>query len=296
MAMKVQTAVSAEAFKQKDKHRLFVEGSGPNALDPLVMKELFKDRIDVKALGASSNIRCAAESLYPHDPHSYFLIDRDHHDDEVVEAHWNNFPDPAKYNLLIWRRKELENYFLIPEYLYNSAYIAVSKDELMGCIIAASQRRLFIDAANKVVVGIREQLKENWIDIFTAVEEFATKDAAIEKLRNTPEFSAHPDKISERLTPSLIAALFEAMLEKLTGGCAVLEYDSGQWLELLSGKKIYASIVQQCFKVKAPDNRLLQGKLREKLVATELLQQDLSKQPADFQQLHHLIISKLGQS
>ncbi len=90
-------------------HVLFVEGSGRNALDPKVLKELRDLDIRVEPLGASFHVSSVAEALHEYHPTYYFLVDRDHHDDAFVEASWTNFPDPEKKNLLVWPRRELEN-------------------------------------------------------------------------------------------------------------------------------------------------------------------------------------------
>jgi hypothetical protein len=58
-----------------------------------------------------------AHALYQYHHDYYFLIDRDHHNDEEIEQYWEKFPDESTDNPLIWRRREIENYFLIPEYL-----------------------------------------------------------------------------------------------------------------------------------------------------------------------------------
>ena len=55
--------------------------------------------------------------MYPHHPTYYFLIDRDHHDIDFINRSWYNFPDPNTHNLLIWRKREIENYFLEPNWL-----------------------------------------------------------------------------------------------------------------------------------------------------------------------------------
>jgi len=51
--------------------------------------------------------------------------------------------------------------------------------------------------------------------------------------------------------------------------------------------------VNECFQVRDSDSNLLKGKEAVTLVATELLQQDVSLQPADFKQLHALIAARV---
>lgn len=114
--MRVEDSVRPEQVRQSARHTLFVEGARDDAFDPTVLKRLF-GMITVKALGPSHHIRAAAEAMYAHHPEHYFIIDRDFHDDTDVERTWSRFPDPEFSNLLMWRRRELENYFIEPAYL-----------------------------------------------------------------------------------------------------------------------------------------------------------------------------------
>jgi len=107
----------AEDVRQGAKHVLFVEGKDENALDPLVLREIVAPPVEVKALGPSYHISAVAEALHRHHPSYYFLVDRDHYDDDFVEKCWTRFPDPDTSNLLVWRRRELENYCTAPDCL-----------------------------------------------------------------------------------------------------------------------------------------------------------------------------------
>ncbi len=99
-----------EEIRQSARHTLFVEGRSPDSIDPIVLQELFKGlSVRVEPLGPSYHIKSAAEALYRQHPDYYFLIDRDHYYDDFVEKCWRNFPDPDTNNLLVWRKRELEN-------------------------------------------------------------------------------------------------------------------------------------------------------------------------------------------
>ena len=116
---------------ENSKHVLFVEGKDDQAFDPVVLSELFSEEINVKALGSSPSIRSVAPALHTYHPTYYFLIDRDFHfTDEEIDEHWEKFPNKETYNLLIWKRKEIENYFLEPQYLAASKYCLVSPEIL----------------------------------------------------------------------------------------------------------------------------------------------------------------------
>lgn len=114
-----------QAIHRAAGHTLFVEGK----FDADVLNEFFKahplgdNLLHVEPFGPSFSIRAAAEALHRHHREYYFLIDRDHCDDAEVARSWENFPGPATKNILVWRRRELENYFLIPEYLLRSPHL-----------------------------------------------------------------------------------------------------------------------------------------------------------------------------
>lgn len=94
-----------------------------------------------------------------------------------------NFPDQETHNLLVWRRREIENYFLEPEYLSQSKFCRVSQDRLEQKVLQCANERLFLDAANYVVTSIREELKRNWIQKFSNPEEFSSREIALQRLK-----------------------------------------------------------------------------------------------------------------
>jgi hypothetical protein len=157
--MKVIKDARPEEVKQSARHILFVEGSGKTPIDPIILNTLLKDSITVRPLGPSYHVKSVAEALYKEHPFYYFLIDRDHNSDTTVNKFWSNFPDPDQNNLLIWKRREIENYFLIPDYLMKSKYISVTKNQLESCLVDTCQKFIFFDIANQVITEIRETLK-----------------------------------------------------------------------------------------------------------------------------------------
>ena len=154
--MRAITNVDAKAVDYRNEHILYVEG-GDESIDSEVLNTL-ANNIWIQPLRTASSIRSVAESLYPTHPKSYFLIDRDHHiSDEQVETYWRDFPDPNTKNLLVWRRKELENYFLEPSFLIKSSFCKEEFKEnngqrLQEQIISLAQEWLYFDTANYVVV------------------------------------------------------------------------------------------------------------------------------------------------
>ena len=97
----------------------------------------------IEPLGASFSVTSVAQALHPFHPNYYFLIDRDHHDDDFVERCWRNFPNEDELNLIGFGGEEkLENYFLEPSYLAHSKYIVADVDRLREGILERAQREI----------------------------------------------------------------------------------------------------------------------------------------------------------
>jgi hypothetical protein len=258
--------VGTDEIWQRARHVLFVEGKDANAIDPMILEILFEDMIEeyrfwVKPMGASYHVKSVAEALHKHHPNYYFLIDRDHHhDDKFIEKCWKNFPDPTTDNLLVWFRRELENYFLIPDYLVKSQYITVSEDELRQHIRETFQERLYLETVNHVIVYIREELKNKWIELFEKPSEFRTKDEAIAKLVNLPAFTVPMTKMTHLSSQDKLKDLFDEFIELFTDDKKTLEFGCGQWHQLMRGKKVLPRIINRCFQVKDAQGKFLQGK------------------------------------
>ena len=282
-----------DELHQSAKHILNVEGGGGNSLDLEVLQALLGPRIRVRALGSSQDIQGAARSLFSVHPDWYFLIDRDHQTDAFVEKFWEEFPNPVTCNLLVWRRRELENYFIIPEYATKSEYLKVSEDQLRGTILHCCRKRLFFDAANQVVILIREQFKAKWVEQFPRVTEFPSREAALAKLAGLPELAAKRKATSKLLSQRQVSKLFSEVLDGLTGGTERLEYGCGRWLELLKGKGVLPTVVNRCFRVVDAGGRVLQCPKSVNEVAKELVRKRLADQPQDFQGLVNLIRAKV---
>jgi len=271
-------------------HRLFVEGSDPEGLDPTVLREVLRDLpIRVEALGPSFHVESAARALHHSHPKYYFLIDRDHLGRSAVEARWREFPDPNHDNLLIWRWRELENYFLDPAYLGKSPYLTCTQQQLERQILSAAGRRLYFDAANLVIVQLREELKTNWIRQFASTRGFSTQKAALQKLLSRPEFSSKARSVSQKLRSDRIEGRFKKVVGAMLDGEPRPQLGRGRWLQMVRGKKMLPAVISKCFRVKDQQGKSLQGKVRVREVVRNLLARPLSDQPGDFQQLHGLL-------
>ncbi|MBF0622750.1 MAG: hypothetical protein HQL54_12565 [Magnetococcales bacterium] len=276
-------------------HKLFVEGDN-NSLDATVLKKLLP-RISIVPLGPSHSIKNAAQALVTAHPNYYFLVDRDYHDDDFVEQSWRCFPDPDKYNLLIWRKRELENYFLDPNYLMLSSYLkkGVDRAGLERLIIKHAQQRLYLDVANQVIISMRESLKKSWISLLSNPDDFPSKEVAIERLEALSECVEHLNLTQNTLGVSGRVDSFNAILQSWSGGSDQLAFGVGDWQNQMSGKKILNKVITDCFRVpKQDDPGWCSQKFACKAVVKELLNKDLHHQPDDFQKLYNLIQQRIA--
>lgn len=290
--VEVRKNPTPEAVKQSAQHVLFVEGQA-SSIDREALHTFLGDLVRVEPLGPSFHIANAAQALQRHHPTYYFLIDRDHHGDDEVQRSWDRFPDPATHNLLIWPRRELENYLLTPELLLRSQYLVVDEPTLRSCIRRECQRRLYRDAANQVITECRETLKRKWIEHFDTTAPCDTRDAALQALCEHPAFASKRSELASVTATEALAARYAATLELLTGGRDPLEFGHGRWLELLRGKQVLAVIVHDCFKIPDAAGKPLQGPRKQLELARELLRLPLASLPADLQRLHAVIASRL---
>jgi hypothetical protein len=281
--------------RQSARHTLFVEGDTDDGIDPEVLRHLLDDLpVQIKPLGYSSYLKAVAQAMYKHHPFYYFLIDRDHHEQKAVDESWQKFPHKDICNLLIWQKREIENYFLDPDYISKSTYLHCSYDKLKTRIRAEAQRRLFFDVANLVIVGLSESLKKNWIEVFKNgdIANFASEQEALLQLLNHPRLPQKKAHIDRALDKSNITQLFKQMLVSLSGGQEILQYGQGSWLEMISGKEVLSIIVGDCFRVRDQHQRVLQGNNARKEIIKELLSLPKDQQPADFQKLYRLLANQ----
>ena len=212
--MVIDPCANPEQTRFDAESTLFVEGT----VDEYILNILVGDQIAVKPLGPSYSIRDVAQALHYHHPFYYFLIDRDaRHDDDFVSKCWNNFPDPEEHNLLVWKKKEIENYFLDKEFLSQSRYFEKNQD-LDQEIVKHAGKRLYMDAANYAIISIREELKTNEINIFSSHNRFNTKEDALRELLSIKEFENHSSKVSRKVSQDEIRNRFDKFLREMTGG------------------------------------------------------------------------------
>ena len=292
--VKIKTGIRPEEVRTGAEHVLFVEGS-EGGLDQAVLRALLGNTIRVEVMGSSFSVQSAAQSLARHHPRYYFLIDRDHYEDKFVEQSWQHFPDGDKGNLLVWRRREIENYFLDPHFLVKSKFCRTSEEELTTTLEALAQKRVFLDVANSVISSVREVQKKTWIKHFTNPADFTSKEEAIQRLISQQEFAERSEQVSKMLLQDALTAQFETSLASMTGGGETLTYGTGQWIEKISGKKVLSQLLNSGgFTVDDVNGRTLRGKEKEKEIVKELAVRDVDSRPSDLVELQGLIRERVG--
>ncbi|MGI9250181.1 MAG: hypothetical protein ACR2PR_03160 [Pseudohongiellaceae bacterium] len=276
---------------------LYVEGT-EDSIDSTVLKALLDNQVSVKPMESFYEISSVAKALWRHHPTYYFLIDRDHHSISYINQCWDNFPDPNECNLLIWKKREIENYFLDPDYLVKSIYFNGKRDELASKILRYANDRKFFDAANQVIVSIREELKTNWVEIFGGPSNFPDKKTALKNLKEVTEFQKYPDTVARKLSEGEIEERFNQRVENMTGGEEELTFGAGDWQDMIKGRPVLESVIHQTgyFRVNSADGKLLEGREKTYEIVKELLRNsdNENNQPEDFTKLKDLILSRIS--
>lgn len=299
--IRVRAGVGADAVRFDSRHVLFVEGGGDDAIDPVILRELLGSRLRIEPLGASFSVASVAEALHPSHPDYYFLIDRDHHDEAFVERSWRNFPDPGSRSLLVWRKREIENYFLNPDYLKCSSYFVGNIDQLREFVVGRAQHRLYLDVANDVIVSLRETIKKNRVQTFTNPAAFSTRKIALQALTDLRLGDKYRNLVEQELSRERIETAFDDTLCTMTGmtdGAGdELQLGTGRWIDMMRGKKLLAEVVaSNMFRVEGRDGNPLSGAQKRNEVARDLLQRDRVTQPPDFVQLRDIMMQRIGVS
>jgi len=298
--MRLQRGVNATQVNQDAQHKLFVEGKDNQEIDPIVIKELLDNNdltaVGVSTMGGCDNVRSTAQALINEYPSYYFLIDRDDQDQETVNKSWQNFPNPDEYNMLIWHKRELENYFIDPDYLKKSTYLK-SEINIRQSILDECNLRVFLNAANLTLYSIKRELRKPLpIRHFKNPDEFRDQNAGTLKLEGLAE--AMDDRkmsVTTVLEKNAVNQQYIEFIQELSGGTIPLQYGSGSWLDRMSGKEIFGVIANQCFEVRSLAGNLVTGKEKNKIIAKELTKLSLEEQPSDFQELIRLLKNKVGE-
>lgn len=286
--MKSFTSFPSNDINFAGKHVLFVEGE-PDSIDVTVLDSILN--VTVRPLGQCAYVRSVAQAMYLAYPNYYFLVDRDNMSDEEVEGYWKNFPKADTPNLLAWRKKELESYFLDPDYISQSQYFVKTKkaDDIRKAVTRAAKPIVYMAAANRVIISVREQLKNKWIEKFSNKLDFATEEMALKNLLAIKEFETQRNKVSRLTDRGWLEQRFKAELKLLIGEELKLTWGQGRWLDLLPAKEMLNTVLGgSLFNVKDRYNKLVTGKSKISEILKDLLKAD-KKLPPDFLELQELM-------
>lgn len=290
----IRTGASPEAVLQGARHVLFVEGT-QDSLDVTVLHELLTPKLRVAPLGQSFSLRSVATALHPFHPDYWFIIDRDDWDDTAVNASWAGFPDPTADNLLIWRRKELESYFLEPAWVCNSRYRKekASPAVLERWLAKEADKLLWLEAANRVLIARRNQVKRSKGELLHQADvEGCTRAEVLDRLVASPLLAELVSATTAAADPDAVRDAFEREVALLSGGRIPLAWGTGRWRDLMSAKATFRTMVNQWFII--PDlakggTARLTGRAAERALAVELLKHHQQSAPADLQDLKHIL-------
>lgn len=296
--MQVQRNVNATQINQNAQHKLFVEGKDNQEIDPTVIKELLDNNnltaVSISTMGGCDNVRSAAQALMKEYPCYYFLIDRDDQDQVTVDKSWQSFPNPDEFNMLIWHKRELENYFIDPDYIQKSTYLK-PEINIRQRILDECNRWLFLDAANLTLYSISRELRKPLpIQHFRDRDEFRDQNAGRLKLESlSTDLDDRKISVTSVMEREVVNQRYVEFIQELSGGTMPLQYGVGSWLERMSGKEIFRTITNQCFEVRSLAGNLVTGKDKSKIIAKELTRLPLEEQPSDFQSLVNLLQNKV---
>lgn len=264
------------------------------------MSELLRvndlSRIDVRGAGSCEDIHLAAKAMVHVHPTYYFLVDRDGYDDEFIKRSWANFPNTSTHNLLVWPRRELENYFIDPEYLAKSEYLVRSSDVavLRDLVLGEARARLYVEAVNLVLLQLRYTLRRPLAASCALSTQVVDRASAIEHLRRCQPLERWQLDATAACAVDVREQKLDEALEMMTGGRVPLEYGRGRWLELIAGKEILHAVANHpCLVVRGLSGAALQGREKLRELVKGLLRLPIAAQPADLQRLLEILRSRL---
>lgn len=284
--MRAVTPEDSRDVLQDAKYVLFVEGNrGGDSFDRDVLRALLEGVITVKTLGASMEIEKTAKVLFEQHASYFFVIDRDHRTERYVESTWANFPDPAKHNLLIWRRKELENYFLDPEWLLQSEHIkpGTTVDAIAAWITAQAQERLCCNVADLIMSELIHNVRNfkhkslGIVPISSAVLSLDELQAAIQ---SAPFFDTVRGLVDDEQLSARLPVLLRELWDDLTGGADTLAWGVGAWRDRMSLKAVLTTTLDKFTVVHTRQGELLTGARANTRVCEALVKGALGDAPA----------------
>lgn len=268
--------------------RLFVEGE----LDEVVMRTLLKDVLDVVRLNGSRSLKRAAVAFRDVEPGYYFLVDRDHLSDEKVEQTWTSFLT-GNSNVVYWRRKEIENYFLEPAWLAQSSKLEAGfhESDIQKIIQEFADSYKYFFAANRAYSRVKANFYNTGLqDCIPYKDDYKDDEQAVLQALKDINFYEPTKSILEAAEWTNIYELYKVELGKYSGaeGANTLEWGRGEWLNLMPGKRILNHLIcnSGCFHQGSNVKEVIQDLVRATV-------KDSLPVPADFTDIHSFFAKPL---
>ncbi|MDI9409001.1 MAG: hypothetical protein QM523_07135 [Candidatus Pacebacteria bacterium] len=247
----VNQSKTPDSVNRAANHRLLVEGE----FDQIFMEALFDEIIPVGRLGSRNILIVGAKAFSMIEPNFYFLIDRDHHSDEEVDSFWQKFPVANEPNILIWRRKELENYLIEPDVFCSSKSVTASKEQVTARLLEIVQGQIYFDTARLVVSEIRrnhdKSLNQAWGKFNKTMINHTNSINSIECIAVLIADLKSPETLKE-FTETWLVNKYQEKFNLMTGGADTIEIGKGKWHELIQGKTIFNTLFHEFFKSPIP--------------------------------------------
>jgi hypothetical protein len=281
---------------------MFVEGRDEFSFDPHVLDFLLQPfGVEVMPVGGAENVMAAVHALsWEGAPRRvvegsdyYSVIDRDHRLDEDVEKGWAGGPFAGERRDLVWRRCQFEDYFLEPEFVAQSRYFRDTDrqpGDIWDALLRAANGRVFLDAANLVLMEVRDALQKVDIPKFSLGDgDFETLEGAEDAL-TARDFPRVRSQAEEQTSADWLATRFRENVQMLfrADECDELRPNRGRWLERMEGSALIgAALSPRFFLVRGSDGKPLQGPPLWRRVARNLMLRfdDLDVKPQDLVEL-----------
>lgn len=270
-------------------HILYVEG-GKNSVDVQVLRKIISG-VRVLPLGGASNLESLAEKFSDLHKNIYFVIDRDYRSAYRVQKIWQKFENGG--NIVAWRRREIENYFIDAKFLSKSNYLKKDKKEnLKSLIIAEAKKRIFLDAANFAFSEIKYGTKILGLKNNFTLKNFKTEKSAEEELKKF-DFDHVKSHAGDFLTTKELVEKFKEKLNSISEDPENMQYEDRNWMELMRGKGILRGVaVSDYFDFKDLEPKLEKGQ-QEIAIIKEILENNVDSIPNDILKVKEMIIKKM---
>ncbi|MDI9349709.1 MAG: hypothetical protein QM537_06875 [Candidatus Symbiobacter sp.] len=251
-------------------HKVYVEG----VFDALIVREILK-KINflhpVYHLGGSKIVKGVSNVLLKNHNNCHFIIDRDHHEDNEVNQSWENFTG-IDGGVIIWKKREIENYFLDAHYLCNAIGLKPKQttDSVHKKICTLAEQSFYMMAANKTIQEFRSlyfgTLKVH--SEFSDYIKFKSKESSLDEIINTAK------EMKENINLSTINSYdFEFnFLENYTYIKCDFPKKNGVWLDRIYAKNVLSQLGNQIFYNDQDKNKIF----------SDLISRVVTEEPEDF--------------